>query len=121
MKLLVCGGRDYEDWTALSAVLSAIVPAYDIKTIIHGDARGADRLAKRWAIENGLSQIAYPADWGRYGKPAGMIRNRQMLKDGKPDYGLAFPGGAGTAGMVGLMKKAGLQVMEVLNSYAEDI
>jgi hypothetical protein len=87
VRLLVCGSRD---WTERLPVL------YEIKTLapdvlIHGDATGADRIAAGLARElGGVESIAFPADWARDGRAAGPIRNGRMLRDGKPDRGLAF-------------------------------
>lgn len=58
----------------------------------------------------------FPADWDKYGKRAGYLRNVQMLDEGKPDLVVAFPGGKGTAMMVKLAKERGVRVIE----YAYD-
>jgi hypothetical protein len=112
MRVLVCGGREYDDW---GKVLWALAP-YDAPghtTIIQGGAKGADFLARVWAKWNGVSCEEYPADWKTYGKAAGSIRNQQMLDEGKPDLVIAFPGGTGTADMVSRAKKAGVEVIEI--------
>jgi hypothetical protein len=111
MKVLVCGGRDFDDWGMMCKVMCNIKPSPTI--IIHGAARGADRMAGDWARANGLTQQAFPADWNQYGKTAGMIRNAMMLKEGEPDLVVAFPGGRGTADMVRKAKHAGVRVIEV--------
>ena len=81
-------------------------------TIIHGCAKGADSIAGRVAEKNGWSVEEYPADWNYYGNGAGIIRNRQMLKKGKPDLVLAFWDGKsrGTANMIELAERAGVTV-----------
>ena len=38
----------------------------------------------------GMQVMAVPADWDKYGKAAGPIRNRHMFRLGKPDLVLAF-------------------------------
>ena len=53
------------------------------------------------------------ADWKKYGKSAGCRRNALMLRDGCPDFVVAFPGGRGTADMVKKAKAAGVRVIEV--------
>ena len=80
--------------------------AKPIALVIHGDARGADTLAKWWATSRGIAQKPYPADWKAHGKAAGMIRNRAMLADGKPGLVVAFLGGVGTGNMVRLARDA---------------
>lgn len=81
-------------------------------TVIHGAASGADQLAGAWARANGIRELAEPADWKRHGKAAGFIRNKAMLDMG-PDYVIAFPGGRGTAMMVEIARRAGVEVKEV--------
>lgn len=58
--------------------------------------------------------IVYHADWNAHGRSAGPIRNAKMLAEGKPDLVVAFPGGKGTAHMVGIARKAGVPVVEML-------
>jgi hypothetical protein len=110
-RILVCGGRDYHDFDRVDNVLSKLLGEGD--TLIQGGARGADALAKQWAFEWHVSVEEYPADWKKYGRGAGPIRNQQMLDEGKPDLVVAFKGGTGTADMVRRAKKAGIPVTEV--------
>jgi len=81
--------------------------------IVHGAAAGVDSIAKTWAMENDIKDLPYPAEWGKYGKSAGPIRNRQMLKD-NPDIELvlAFPSpeSRGTRDMINAAKEAGFMV-----------
>ncbi len=112
MRVLVCGGRDYQDGEKLSSVLHDINRKKPISVIIEGGARGADYLAHVWAAMNGIYTIRYPADWNKYRQGAGVIRNQQMLTEGKPDLIVAFPGGIGTAHMVRIARKAGVEVYQ---------
>jgi hypothetical protein len=116
-RILVCGGRDFDDWGLLLKGLEEYVgkfrgPNPDI-TIIQGGAKGADFLARAYAKWVGFNQEEFPADWKSHGKRAGMLRNKQMLDEGKPDLVLAFPGGSGTANMVALAKAANVPVIEI--------
>ncbi len=113
MNVLVCGGRDYADARALNEALDAIHREKHITGLIHGAARGADSLASAWARSRGIPAIAFPADWKKDGKAAGFIRNATMLRDGRPELVVAFPGGKGTAHMVKLAKAAGVSVLEI--------
>jgi hypothetical protein len=51
----------------------------------------------------------FPADWNKYGKAAGPIRNAQMAK--YADAVILFPGGRGTANMRKLAKEHGLEIL----------
>jgi hypothetical protein len=110
MRLLVTGGRSFSDREFLFATLDALHAQHHFTLLIHGDAKGTDRLAGEWAAERGVAVSARPADWRRYGRGAGMVRNRQML-DEKPDLVVAFPGGPGTKNMAEIARRAGVRVM----------
>lgn len=112
MRVLVCGGRGAPP-RDLSAVLDAFHEANCITCIIHGGAPGVDTAAGKWAQLRGIPYELFPAEWGRHGHRAGMIRNARMLAEGKPEVVLAAPGGHGTAGMVKLARAAGVLVLEV--------
>lgn len=112
MRVLVCGGRDFNDFEWLNEVLTWFAGENGVDLIIHGAARGADSLAGEWAQLANIPVKAYPADWQKHGKAAGHIRNALMISDGKPDYVIAFPGGRGTANMIEQARKAGIGVME---------
>jgi hypothetical protein len=120
-RILICGGRNYDDRTHffhfMDRVIEAIggtgeTPKRDV-VIIHGAAPGADTLADDYGRERELRVIRYPADWKTYGRAAGPIRNRLMLTDGQPHVIIAFKGGNGTANMIEQGKKAGVPVYEV--------
>jgi hypothetical protein len=112
-RVIVCGGRDYNDFTTLSAVLTAVHRRRGIKEIIEGDAPGADKLAGVWANRNGVRCTRVPAEWDRYGKRAGPRRNHQML-DLKPDVVIVFPGKRGTHHMMTIAREANIPVWQPL-------
>lgn len=58
--------------------------------VIHGGANGADALAEIAARKLGVRTIVFEAEWQKYGRAAGPIRNNRMITEGKPDFGLAF-------------------------------
>ena len=111
MRVLVCGGRDYTDADRIFAALDRLhSPCGRITCIIQGEAPGADAWARKWAERNGVPVEGYEAEWGKYGKRAGPLRNKRMLDEGRPDGVVAFPGGRGTADMVGQAEAVGLKV-----------
>jgi len=86
--------------------------------VISGGARGADAIAADAAVERGISTMIFPADWQRYGRSAGAIRNQRMLDEGRPTDVLAFSTKypaltAGTRDMVARARRAGLPVIVV--------
>lgn len=112
MKVLVCGGRDYNDSHRAFLLLNVIHRRTPISLVIEGGARGADRLGREWALLRALPVMTFNAKWREHGKAAGAIRNADMLTYGKPDLVVAFPGGIGTADMVRRAEKAGVPVVQ---------
>ena len=108
MKVLVSGSRYYRDYHKILSVVKSL----DIDLLIAGGCRGADTLAVRAARQCGIMFIEYPADWKRFGKSAGPIRNGHMLKMEKPDLVLFFHEdlscSKGTADMLSKVLKAGI-------------
>lgn len=96
MKLLVCGSRTFTD-THLPIMEAALQPyayigsEHDV-TLLHGDARGADRASEQVAKKWGWTVKRFPAEWDRLGRRAGLVRNLQMLSelDPKTDRVIAF-------------------------------
>jgi hypothetical protein len=98
--VVVAGGRDFGDrripgqgldvfWrdkcrrqmkVAIDAHLARIFKNEDLYPVIrHGDAKGADTLAGEYAMYDlGIDVDAVPANWDKYGKSAGRVRNADM-------------------------------------------
>ncbi len=89
MKILVCGDRNWTDRKPIRKALLSISDLDVIDVVIEGGANGADTLAREVGKELGIIVWEFKADWRKYGRAAGPIRNRQML-DEKPDRVLAF-------------------------------
>lgn len=85
--MLICGSRRYQNAAAIERYVKSL-PAGTV--VIHGGAPGADTLAGLYAKRHGLAVKVFPADWSRYGRGAGMVRNRQMLEEGRPTEVVAF-------------------------------
>lgn len=117
MRVLVCGGRDYADWSHVYSVLYSLDPQPTV--IIEGGATGADKFAREWAYVEGCPNETFAADWKSDGRSAGPRRNARMLADGKPDLVVAFRGGRGTADMTAKAERAGIPVLYVLNPSPE--
>ena len=71
MRILITGGRDFDDREMLYRALDRLHEEHGFTLVIHGAARGADRLGGEWAQERGIEVLACPADWRRYGRGAG--------------------------------------------------
>lgn len=130
MRVLIFGGRDFNDVETMHYALGAFQAAHgQITCIIHGDAKGADNWGKWHAInELHVPHRPFPAKWndihapgavvkytrGPNGRPynavAGHWRNQEMINVGKPDWGIGFKGGAGTADMARRLTAAGIPI-----------
>ena len=99
MRILVTGSRKWADqttvWDALSIVTgNAFRAGCHSIVVVHGCARGADMFAEEWVSMHSredwpVRADRHPANWQRYGKAAGMRRNREMVQAGA-DVCLAF-------------------------------
>jgi len=108
LRVLVCGGRHYPLMERVYSILDDLNP----DLVIQGGASGADLHARTWANMKGRACATFPAQWTALGPEAGPIRNRWMLKYGRPDLVIAFPGGAGTHNMVQAALAAGVKVRD---------
>ncbi len=118
MRILCCGSRHWSDVDLIRVILRSIERQLrDNKmqpVIIHGCAKGADTLCGDEAKRLGWDVLEFPADWQKYGRAAGPIRNKQMLDEGKPGLVIAFSydlsKSKGTANMVEQATKRGIPV-----------
>lgn len=110
-RVLICGSRTFSDEAAIAELITGIWHCQDRRTwsgltIVHGDAKGADSLAKTWVKRNSVTKglsgnnLSYldeeshpaewhvhhpdwcPGDWCRaksYCVVAGPRRNQEML------------------------------------------
>src|SRR5215469_18772214 len=96
MRILVTGSRTWTDRTTIYRALVEWMatdetghPLHDQMILIHGGAIGADRIAGNFANAMGWGVEIHPAEWGTYGKRAGILRNVKMVDLGA-DIVLAF-------------------------------
>ena len=131
-RLLVAGGRDFYAYRFIEQTLTEwFVNEWSEEqetweetdagiTVVHGDAGGVDRIAAMWATYNNFTVEPHPANWSKYGKAGGNVRNEEMIKSGI-DYAILFPGVYGTKNMKGHLIQAKIDFREagVLDSVDE--
>lgn len=102
MKVIIAGGRDFNNYYVLEEVLNSFKGFID--EVVSGDARGADTLGARWSTYNNIHVKHFPADWDYYGHAAGFIRNIEMAE--YADAAICFWDGKskGTEHMIKTMK-----------------
>lgn len=119
--VLVCGGRSFSSYDVVEAWLDKLHAIHKFDLVIHGNNKGhagkpgADQLADQWARGRHIDVKPFDADWKKYGKPAGPIRNKRMLDEGKPNLVIAFPGGRGTTDMKRQANAASVCVIDLAN------
>ena len=110
MKIIVAGSRGYTDKEKVFRILDVLYGLNPNIEIVSGLARGPDMFGKEWADKKGVKVHPFPADWNKYGKRAGYLRNEQMAEFS--DILIAFWDGVskGTQHMIKLAKKHGLKI-----------
>jgi hypothetical protein len=120
MRVLVCGGRHYDNVDAVQHQLIGFHWRIPITVIIHGGVSGAGAIAEAWARRNRVAVVRYPPNWECLGKRAEKLRNDFMLADSRPDFVIAFPGGRNTADLVAKASAAGLPVLHAAEKNNAD-
>lgn len=110
MKVIIAGGRTFNDYNKLSSYCDHILQNQQIVEIVSGVARGADLLGEKYAKEKEYNIKQFPANWDEHGKAGGYIRNEEMAK--YADALIAFWDGKskGTEHMINLAKKYDLKI-----------
>ena len=112
-RLAVVGSREFSNPRFMNiCILRWQAEKGLITEIVTGGAPGADSLAKRWAIKNNIPCKIFDADWKRFGKSAGVIRNNDIVD--RSEAMIAFPSskGIGTQNSISLAKRKGIPVRE---------
>ena len=78
-KVAIVGSRNFDDYELLSERLKNYVG--NISEIISGGAKGADSLAEMFADEYGIKKTIFKAEWDKFGRSAGIIRNKDIVKN----------------------------------------
>ena len=79
MRIAIIGSRNFDNY---KLVIETLKPYKSkISLIVSGAAKGADSLGEKWAIENNIQTLIFPADWDKHGKRAGFIRNEDIIKN----------------------------------------
>jgi hypothetical protein len=100
MRVLVGGGRHFEDAEKVHQELVRLHWRKPISVLIHGSVSGVGIAAEAWARSSGTPVVRYPPNWKLYGKKAEGLRDAFMIEDSRPDLVLAFPGGRHTADLI---------------------
>lgn len=112
-RVIIAGGRDYDNWALFHSYIEQLLPANSSPTIISGGANGVDSFAIKYAKLYNIPLEVFPADWDKHGKRAGFIRNTEMANvatelivfwDGKSK---------GTEHMISIAKSKNLKITNI--------
>lgn len=108
MKTIIADSRTATDYQQLLAAIRTC--PWQITEVISGCARGADSLGETWAESQKIPLMRYPADWNKFGRSAGAIRNIEMSRIAEALLALWDGKSAGTEHMINQMKRSGKSV-----------
>jgi len=125
-RVIVCGSRRWTDYDRIERRLNQLVTDLNLKfpdpVIVHGKcSRGADKLTQKAADLSGMVTEPHPAEWEKYGKRAGFVRNEEMAELGA-NLCLAFWDGksTGTHDMITRAHNHGIPV-EIVAGWETDL
>lgn len=109
MKVIIAGTRHMQQ--SLSAVTDAIrTSGFVITEIVSGCSGDVDWAGDFFACTNGIPVKRFPAEWKKYGRAAGPIRNQQMANYADALIAVWDGKSRGTADMIERAKRASLKV-----------
>lgn len=110
--LIVAGPRDYNDKAVITDALVDAIIDFSPVLIISGDATGVDSIVADMCSRVGRPYQMFRAEWNKYGKSAGPIRNVEMARNGT--HLLAFYNGSpGTSNMIYFAEKFHLKIRKI--------
>lgn len=80
MKVIIAGGRNFNDYPRLKDFCDKILSNYPHAEIVSGGAEGADQMGERYAAQKRLDLTVFHANWTKWGKAAGPRRNLKMAQ-----------------------------------------
>src|SRR5690349_12043035 len=111
MKVIIAGSRTITDPLVVEKVMFDIgkyqLHGADWTEVVCGMARGVDMLGRGWAITHKLPVKEFPADWARYEKKAGYVRNQEMARYADALVAIGDGSSTGTKHIIEFMKKLG--------------
>ena len=107
MNVAVIGSRTFNNYSLMKETLDKL----DIKLIVSGGAYGADKLGERYAKVNDIKTRIFLPEWSKYGKKAGIIRNKLIVSNS--DIVVAFWDGSsrGTLSSINMAKNSNKQLL----------
>ena len=118
-RIIICGERHFNDYEAMKEKVDRVLASLGVEKsqieIVSGHCVGADQLGEQYAEDHQVKCSVFPAEWKKYGRSAGPIRNTQMIQyasESDRPVVIAFvsPRSRGTKDTVQKAKRAGMEV-----------
>jgi hypothetical protein len=106
MRTIIAGSREFYSYKYFLEVMNKI--PWKPTVILSGHAYGVDRMGEQWANENNIPLEVYPAEWDKYGKRAGYLRNAQMAEKAEALVAVWDGKSKGTKIMIDIAKRKNL-------------
>jgi hypothetical protein len=108
MRVIIAGSRTITEYALVEQAVRE--SGFQITEVLSGGARGVDQLGEAWARRTGIPVRCFAADWERFGKRAGYVRNEQMAGCAEGVIAVWDGSSPGTSHMIGIAREKGLKV-----------
>jgi hypothetical protein len=109
MITIIAGSRSITDYETVYEAIRESGWMNDITEVVSGCANGVDKLGERFARDHNIPISQFPANWKKYGKQAGYIRNQQMAMNADTLIAIWDMKSKGTANMIEIAQSLNLQ------------
>lgn len=114
-RVIIAGSRTLPTHDNVDEIHAWLTKAFELLTpdvVLCGDAVGIDQMGDRYAKSFNVPVEHYPADWERWGRRAGFIRNSEMAEKATELWLIWDGSSPGSKMMRELAKARGLTIME---------
>ena len=108
MITIIAGSRDIDSKREVRAAIAAC--GWRVTKVISGGANGVDKRGEQYARDKDLPMRRFLADWRRYGRGAGAVRNAEMAEHAEALIAIWDGISPGTKNMIAIARKKGLRV-----------
>jgi len=112
LKTIIAGGRKIENFRLLRMAIRDC--QWRITSVLCGCCSGVDLMGAEWANKRKIHVDYYPAEWGKYGKSAGIIRNKKMAENADALILIRSKSSKGSSSMLKEANALGLKVFDVV-------
>lgn len=109
MRIIIAGSRSVSEEDVRRAIQLCPWAGF-ISAVVSGTAKGADEFGELWAMHNQIEVHRFPADWKKFGRRAGPMRNKVMSENAEGLIAVWNGQSRGTHSMINLANKRGLRI-----------